>query len=41
MKGFVKMAGCTLWLILVGLFLLAKCSEPTMDEKEKMCVEDC
>ena len=41
MKGFVKIAGYTLWSILVGLFLLAKCSEPTMDEKEKMCVEDC
>lgn len=41
MKRFSKIGGYALLVLLVGLFLLAKCSEPTINEKRKMCAEDC
>lgn len=41
MKEFSKTAGYVLLARLVGLFLLEKCSEPTINEKIKMCTEDC
>lgn len=40
-RVFCKVIGYALLVLLVGLFFLAKCSEPTINEKTKMCVDEC